>query len=187
MHILVAILTALGGAAFLLYRLYWGYRTAREIGEAVGDAGKAIRKARWKHKSRHKDPLYALDDPREAATILMLAVGRADGPLSDGARDAILARMTGELQMSQAEASDMLSYLAWATQDITDYHSKMRRIVAPILNSCNAEECGDLIRMLETVAATGLGKSPIKQQIINRYDQVLREGGWSPSARPGHA
>lgn len=176
MHILLGILGALGALAFLIYRIHFAVRASREIADAAGDARRFVRRALWLRR-RSADPVSRLTDPREAATILMLAVARAEGDLTDAARGAIQAEMCRRFQMPEQEAAAMFGQLAWATRDLIDVPSRMRKIVRPLLESCTSGERRELVQMLTAVAKAAGGVTPERLQIVERYRRTLRDSG----------
>ncbi len=174
MHIILAILGAAAAVIFFLYRVYWTVQTGREIADRVGDPRRFVRKFRWAHKVKG-NPLETLEDPREAATVLMLAVARTEEELTDTARAVIQAQMRRHFHMSEAAAEAMFRQLAWMTRDMTDVTPRMRRLVMLLRRYCTAAEREDVATMLDEVSQACGGLTPMRRQIIQRYRQVLRE------------
>ncbi|MFP4002964.1 MAG: TerB family tellurite resistance protein [Alphaproteobacteria bacterium] len=174
MHILIAILGAAAAALFFIYRIYLAVQAGREVADRIGDPRRFARRFRWARKVRG-NPLETLEDPREAATVLMLAVARTEGELTDAARDTIRAQMRRYFGMSGEAAEAMLRQLAWMTREMTDITPRMRHLAALLRRHCTAAEREDVAAMLDEVAQASGGPTPMRRQIIQRYRQILRE------------
>lgn len=180
MHILLTILGAIGAVAFFLYRLNLGLRAGKEIADKVGDPRRFVRKARWASRVRG-NPVARIDDPREVATLLMLAVAdsadqRPDpAAAADPARAVIQSEMQAQFHMPAAETDAMFRQIEWLTRDGVDVHARMRQLIRPLMAQCTRHEQDDLAAMMERVAKAGGGINPAQSQIIARYRQVIGE------------
>src|SRR5690606_12995385 len=81
MHIILAILGALGVAAMIAWRISIAIHAAREIGDAAQGLANLPRKMRFQSRAR-REGVEVIADPREAATLLMLSVARAGGEVT---------------------------------------------------------------------------------------------------------
>ena len=83
MHILLSVLGALGTVVFVLWRIQQASYIARDVADAAGSARGAFRRWRWRRKV-NVNPIDLIEDPREAAGVIMVAVAQADGRLTAG-------------------------------------------------------------------------------------------------------
>lgn len=153
MQILLGILAAVGTLAFFLIRLNQVNRAGRELVESASDVKKAVRRYRWQSKSKRKTPLTDITDARLAAAIMMCAVAKSMGDITESQRDAMLGQMRDILRMDGDEAVEMLAEARWLIAELTDLDTTLRRASKAVEASCSIAERQELLAMLETVAA----------------------------------
>src|SRR5262249_22693896 len=88
MHILVAIVSALGIIGVILWRLHMAAEATKGLVETANDARGLFRRWRWQRKLA-SNPLDLIQDPREAAVAMMVAVAQSDGAMTDRERQVI--------------------------------------------------------------------------------------------------
>lgn len=102
------------------------YSRFRMIGQVAKDAkgladrlGNAPRKFAFMRRSRQTG-LKAVDDPTEAAAILMVLVSGARTPedLSEQSRTVFTEEVTALLDLSQAEADALLTHAVWMVRAV---------------------------------------------------------------------
>lgn len=172
MHILAMIVAALGGIAFVLWRMQQAANAARDIADAANDMGGLVRRWRWSRKA-NTNPLDLVDDPREAAAAMMVAVAQADGPLTEAERTRILAEMADKFGASSSHAEELLARARWLTRDSLDAGNVMRRLQGPILKSLGPTERRELVAMLEAVAvADGRPDATVNRDIARLAENL---------------
>lgn len=174
MPTLIAIVTLLAALATWWFRLKRIGTAARDVGRMAGRVKNAPRKFAFMRRAATLG-LKAVNDPREAAAILMVLVAGGYGERPIGARQetAILAELRSGLDLSVEHADDLLTHARWMLRDVdvpTGVAARMARVVleAPAIR---AKELVDLDTMLIAVSeAEGL---PSEQQL--RLLQVYRD------------
>ena len=156
MHILASILGAIGVLIVVLWRLQQAASVAREVADAAGGTGRAIRRWRWWRKV-NVNPIDLIEDPREAASVLMVAVARADGAMSDIERNTIADQIEQRFGATSEQAIALLTRANWMVREGVDTREIMRRVMPVLHKSTNAEQRRDLIDML-TVVSTADGR-----------------------------
>src|SRR5882672_3463454 len=95
---LFGLLAILGGAAFWWWRIKMMSEAANDIGDVAGRAwGKYKR-----HKFRKKvedSPLESIDDPAAAAVVMMYAMAKEAGPLTDAVEAAIRVEVVSTMKI----------------------------------------------------------------------------------------
>jgi uncharacterized tellurite resistance protein B-like protein len=167
MHIVLAVLSAIGAIAFFIIRANHVAQASRELGEAAGDAKGLVRSFLWRRRT-NVDLIRKIDDPRMAATVMMCAMAQSDGYMTEPEKAAILAQMRGPLELDSAEAIEVFAHAHWLTGDMKDLSALLRRASKPIIESCTAAEKADLIEMLSRVAAAEGEPSGIQDDAIKR-------------------
>ncbi|MEO1475803.1 MAG: hypothetical protein AAFS13_05425, partial [Pseudomonadota bacterium] len=133
MHILIAILTALGALAAWYYRLKMIGGAAKDIGRVAERVANAPRKFAFMQRAAQTG-LKSVDDPREAAAILMVLVAGGQGGkvLTDPQRDVIMAETAEHFELNDEEAEALLVHAQWMVRDVevtSGVGERMARIV----------------------------------------------------------
>ena len=176
MHILIAILSALAVVAFIIIRIGQVARASREIGEVASEVKGLVRKKRWQGKL-NPDLVKQIDDPRLAATVMMCAVAKSDGEITERQRGVILQRMGRYFEMAEAEAEDMLAHARWLASEVKDLSSFLQRSSGTVRAACTQREKGDFVDMLTALAAVEGPASDIQADAIERLQRRI---GLSP-------
>jgi uncharacterized tellurite resistance protein B-like protein len=161
MHIIAILGAVLGVALLILFRMQQAANAARDIADAADEARGLFRRWGWRRKQL-RSPLDAIEDAREAAAAMMVAVAQSDGGITERERAAITAEMGSRFGATERQAGELLARARWLVQDRTDAGEVFRRLTPLILRTCGPTERSDLIEMLEAVARAD-----------DRGDQVL--------------
>jgi uncharacterized tellurite resistance protein B-like protein len=161
MHILMAIVAILGGAAFW----YWRLKAIKEATDDVTDvAGRAWGK--WKrYKFRKKaeaSPVEAVDDPVAAAVIMMIAVASEEHPLTQTAETVIRDEVVKT--MGIADPTEVMVFAKWVASHVEDANNVSLRYAKLWMRDLSAGERGDFVQMLRRVAAAD-GEVSARQQL----------------------
>ena len=147
----------------------WRIRMAREgAHEAAKLAQSALnmpRKMAFRYKAG-KNGLVLIEDPREAAAIMMMEVARArGGPLTERQTEVMDREIMHHFEFTQAEADELTAHAAWVTNSAPPPAETMRRLSQLIVTSSvlGPKEVVDLDTMLVAVSeAEGL---PTRDQL----------------------
>src|SRR5262249_60557526 len=100
MHILVAVVSALGIIGVILWRLHMAAEATKGLVETANDARGLFRRWRWQRKLA-SNPLDLIEDPREAAGAMMVAVAPADAATISRARQVMLSELVARAGRSR--------------------------------------------------------------------------------------
>lgn len=174
MPILVAIVGAV--ATGFMYWLLWGDGLAY-LEHRLGSAWAGKRRARMlaaAERSRALAPLAAVDDPRDAAGVLLFTVARARGTPTPEQEDAIATELRDVLGFG-AEVDRRMAYARFGAGtglppvDVVD-------TLAPLLRKKLARaERADLSAMLARVAAVHGGPTDAQARVIELLDAALKQ------------
>lgn len=153
MHILLGLLAVLAAIGVWIWRARMAADTTREVIGVADDVAAAVRRYGYKRQSgRH--PADLVEDARLAAAGMMAAVARMDGDLTRAQTQAIGVEARAVFRVDQSEANDIAAYGRWLagqSQTPEDAMSRLARRLGALTQS--ADERGDVIRMLERIAA----------------------------------
>lgn len=164
MHIVIAVFGLLTLLAVWCWRLKILGDAARDGMKVAEAAANLPRKMKFQ-KRAGKTGLRLVDDPREAAAILMIEMAQARGPLTERQEAAIRAEIMQHFAFGDDDAQALLSQAAWRTRSAATPHVAVARMTDFILKSpgMTQKEMIDLDSMLVYVSeAEG---SPTQDQL----------------------
>ena len=173
MHILAALGAVLGVLLFVLFRMQQAANAARDIADVADDARGLFRRWGWRRKLA-KNPLDTIDDAREAAAAMMVAVAQSDGSITERERGAIKAEIVRRFGATQPQAEELFARARWAVQDRNDAAEVFRRLMPLVQRTCGPTERSDLIEMLGNVAAADGSSDAVIAQDTARLAHSLR-------------
>jgi hypothetical protein len=117
MPVLLAILGALGAAAFWYYRM-------RDVGNAAGEVIDAAQRVRGAYRRRlfrqkaESSPIEAVKDPAAAAVAMLISLASERGGLSLAAEEAIKAEMRHVMGLIAVD--EIFTFSKWVAGHTTD-------------------------------------------------------------------
>lgn len=169
MAVIIAILGAVA-AAFWAFSHFVG--AAREGHEAIRDVQGAFRGAKWSRKVSQR-MIESLEDPREAAAILLYQVAQYDGAITDRQRHVIVADMKTAFSADNETAEGLFAFARAALGQINDAANSLRKITKPIADACTPEERRQLIDMMLKAAEIEGPVSDVQNRLIAETRRVL--------------
>ena len=154
MQFLIGILGILVAIGVWSWRLRMARDGAREAVNLARSAANLPRRLAFKYRAG-RNGLDLIDDPREAAAIMMMEVARArGGPLTERQSDAIADEIMRHFSFSQDEARELVAHAAWVTNKAPLPQETMRRLSQKIVGDryLGPKEVVDLDGMLEAVS-----------------------------------
>lgn len=158
MHIIAAIIAIISAIAIWQWRLQRAAEAARELEGVVKTAANLPRRFAFKRKSGKKG-LALVDDPREAATLLMVEIARAGGDISITSREVIEEIIQTEFQLGHEDAAALIAYAQWVLREAPVPDAVVRRMTKFLIetDTIGPKEIVDLDGMLVAVSeADGL-------------------------------
>lgn len=172
MHILLALVAALGTLGIILWRLHMAAEAAKGLAETANEARGLIRGWRWRRKLA-KNPLDLVQDPREAAAALMVAMAHSDGVLTERERQVILAEAVCRFEATERQAQELLAHARWLTRDVRDVDQCIARLAPLIRRTCDPDQICDVIEMVSKVAAAEGAPGAVEQQALDGLKRAL--------------
>ena len=118
----------------------------------LSDDRKPALPGRQRGKLLTPDLLDSIEDPREAAAAMMVAVAEADGTLSPSEFAAIVSEMEMHFDATAEEAEALIDCGRTLSAACPRFSEVLRRLAPLIRHHCTDDECNDLIEMLGNVA-----------------------------------
>ncbi len=146
MPILLAVLGALGAAAFWYYRL-------RDVGNAAGEVVDAAQRMRGAYrrkafrKKAESSAIEAVDDPVAAAAAMLISLAHERGELSIAAEEAIKAEMQYVMGVPNiAETYTFARWVAGHTDDPNTLSLKFAKLWLARLDEVQRQDIYDMAK-----------------------------------------
>ncbi|WBQ09987.1 hypothetical protein L2D01_14020 [Hyphomonadaceae bacterium ML37] len=173
MHIILAILGALATVGVIIWRVRVAMEAARELSDLAGEAANLPRKMRFRAKAR-RGGFQTIDDPREAAAVLLYGAGACANPLSPEDKAALSADLAGLLEISAGDADELTARAAWHVNQLNDPMNAVSAMTDLIVQRAGLEALTSLIPVLDrAIDRSGPGTH---EQTLYR-DKILRRAG----------
>ncbi|WP_017932012.1 tellurite resistance TerB family protein [Robiginitomaculum antarcticum] len=148
-------------------------RSARHISDAAGTLANLPRKLRYQ-KRVGRSGLDLVESPREAATVLMVAIARlsGDGRVSPGESDAIETGLIEHMDWPAEDAEEFVLNIRWLTREYKQADSVLRPMTNFLQKQISSKEAAELRDMMESIAAVN-GPTDSQQDLIRRYSDLM--------------
>jgi uncharacterized tellurite resistance protein B-like protein len=147
---LFAILAILGGAAFWWWRLKMIGDAANDVSDVAGRAWGKYKRNKFRKKVEDA-PLQSIEDPAAAAVVMMYAMAREAGPLTDKVEAAIRAEVANTMKI--ADPNEIIAFSKWAASHATDASNITLRYAKLWTSALSLDERRDFLGMVERVTA----------------------------------
>ncbi|MEM8615612.1 MAG: hypothetical protein AAGF20_01630 [Pseudomonadota bacterium] len=164
MPVIGAILAILGFIVVWYWRLKMLRDAANDAGKVIETARNLPRKMRFRHRSG-KGGLDVVEDPREAAAILMLEVAQARGTLTERQEATIRGEIMHHFDFSEEDANALMLQAGWLSRNAGAAHTVVGRMTDYVQKTAGMgrKELVDLDGML--VAVSEAEGSPVEPQL----------------------
>jgi len=174
MHILIAALGILAAIGYWIYRIQNAAHGVKSIGEAATDIQAAARRFGFRQKA-NRHPVDGVDDPRVAATTLLILVAADDGSLSMAEQNEIQQQVSTVFGASQAETIELFQFSRWLSEQTRNPDDMARRLIKRTLQLGGPETLPDLMRMVSAVGRADTGEtSENTKQILVKIKQLAQ-------------
>ncbi len=153
MHILAAIVGIITFIAVWYWRLKMLSGAARKGMKMAEAAANLPRKMRFRNLSR-KGGLEVVEDPREAAAIMMLEIAQARGALTERQEAAIRAEIMQHFEFNEADSQSLITQAGWLVRNAGAAHAVMAKMTDFVMRSpgMDSKQLVDLDGMLVYVS-----------------------------------
>jgi uncharacterized tellurite resistance protein B-like protein len=170
MHIVLAILAILGGGAFWWYRMKNVAEAASDIHDVAGRAWGKYKRAKFRGKAE-ASAVEAVEDPVAAAVVMMMAVAKCDGPMSERAEKLIQQIASDDMGID--DTTELMTFTKWVVGHVHDANDVSRRYSKLWGNALNMNERRDFLAMVRKVAEADGPVSREKDIILAKLRERL--------------
>lgn len=165
MHLLIAFIGAL---ASLLYALD---RFGIDIGWLNPWAWRRRRK--WM-KQYHASPAFSIENPLEAAALLLTATAKIDGDLTSDEKLVLQEIFEKEFHQEPKAATDLLVSSVHLIGNSREVFDRPHDVLAPCLDSFSDEQKDSVILLLRRVCEVGEKMTDVQIDYVKSIEAVLR-------------
>ncbi|MEM9055801.1 MAG: hypothetical protein AAGB16_10790, partial [Pseudomonadota bacterium] len=172
MHIIAILVGFVGFIAVWYWRLKVLGEAAREGRKVAETVANLPRKMRFKNKSG-KGGLAVVDDPREAAAILMLEVAQARGTLTERQEAVIRGEIMHHFEFPEGDANALITQAGWLSRNAGASHVVMSKMTDFVRNSpgMTDKEIVDLDGMLVAISEAEGDPTESQLDLLTIYRQ----------------
>ena len=177
MHIILGIIGLLAAASFWIYRINAAARGAQELADLAGEAANLPRKMRFKSKTGKK-AIDVLEDPREAAAVILAGYMLEAGDVPSDKREQLAAILGERFEISRNTSEEMVAQAFWMHADIANPDSVVNKMVDLVGKTAGANALRDLDSMLDAVAPSqdqDMSQKSYRMKVRNRSALHFRE------------
>ncbi len=166
MPIIAGLIAVLGLIAVWYWRIKMLRDAAGEAGKVVQTVANAPRRLAYRFKSS-KEGLALIEDPREAAAALLVAMAQARGAedLTEEQRDFFFKNVQASFDFSKADADDLLAQALFINRATGDAPRLVSKLGAVILNSAALTQIEKTEFYALLVGMSECGGNPTREQI----------------------
>jgi uncharacterized tellurite resistance protein B-like protein len=149
MQFLLGLLAILGGGAFWWWRIKMMSEAASDVHDAAGRAYGKYKRNKFRKKVEDS-PLEAVEDPVAAATVLLLAIAKCDGPMTDRA-DALIKQIA-KSDFGIGDTTELMTFSKWVVGHVVDPNDLTRRYAKLWAKALSVDERRDFLAAARRVA-----------------------------------
>jgi uncharacterized tellurite resistance protein B-like protein len=172
MQFIVALLGILGFLAVWYWRIKALQQVAKDGRKIAETVSNLPRKMRFKTKSG-KGGLDVVDDPREAAAILMLEIARARGTLTERQEAIIRGEIMHHFEFNEGDANGLITQASWLSRNGGAGHVVMSKMTDFVRNTpgMTGKELVDLDGMLVAISEAEGDPTESQMDLLTIYRQ----------------
>ena len=152
MHLFLSIISALSLAAFIAWQFSSAIHSIQATSDNLGGVGRRLRRL-IRQRQNQPNPLAAIEDPREAALALMVAVMKDRGDLTEQQISDL--EQWAEHRLNYTNPQDMVALARWLVRDYVESGAVLQRVAKPMARACNGAQRADIIDLTTKAAQSG--------------------------------
>ncbi len=158
MHILIGFITAVAG-------LVWAFNSLQRSGFDLNSFNPFnwARRRKWE-KLYGAKPMYNLERPIEAATVIIVGALKEIGEITTDQKNHVLEIFKTQLHLDDSYSKEAFGSAIFMVKDELNFHQSIKNILAPTVSSFSSEQSESLINIVKEVSE--LDGKPNENQIL---------------------
>ena len=168
MHILIALLTAIGGILFWMHRL-------AQMGISLGGLNPFLwnRRRKWK-MTYNANPIFRLESPMEASALLVTAAAKADGDMSSEEKSEILSIFSQEFHLSERDAASLLVSSVHLLGAGDEVRENLGGVLEASLPNFTPDQASSALSLMEHITQVGGSSTESQRELIANARLILQ-------------
>jgi len=167
MHIIIGIITAIGGLVWALYRLQNSGVDLNSFNPFYW-----VRRKNWEKQLSTK-PLHRLVKPLDAAGVLLVGIAKIEGEISREQKADIINLFQNEFNLDESKSTELFSASSHMLQDVIDLPAEVKYILAPCKEQFQPNQTESLLKMLVKVASIEHAITDMQSKVITAVENEL--------------
>lgn len=156
----IAILTALTAFVWALYRLHSSGFDLRALNPFYW-----LRRLKGQHQLS-TNPTHSIENPMEAAALLLVATAKLDGEITREQRTFIIQLFITEFAITEGAANQLYASSSHLLNNVSNIVSEVRLILEPSKHAFKPNHITALLDMLEKVASAENSPTVAQSELI---------------------
>ena len=156
----IAILTALTAFLWALYRLH-----TSGFGLKALNPFYLLRRLKWQDRANTK-PVHLIENPMEAAALLLVATAKLDGEITREQRNLIIQLFITEFSLTEINANELYAASSYLLKDVGNILPEVRLILEPCKAAFKPNHIETLLEMLNKVASAENSPTVAQNELI---------------------
>lgn len=167
MHIVISVITALGG-------LIWALVALQKAGFDIDALNPFLwqRRAKWRKKYDAK-PIYKLSEPIDVAALLLLGVAKCEGEISTEQKHEIISIFENNFHLESDVANDQLLASAHLLRDEIYLVDNIDKILKSSSQKFTQKQVDSLINLMREVAKIESNINLEQQKLIDATEEYF--------------
>lgn len=157
---IIAILTALTGVLWALYRLHTSGVNLNAFNPFYW-----FRRRKWMNQINTK-PIHLIENPMEAAALLLVATAKLDGEITRELKRFVIQLFIDEFSLTEKVANDLYATSSYLLKDADNILPEVRLILEPCKAAFKPHHIATLIEMLHKVAGEESSPTVAQNELI---------------------
>jgi len=170
MHIVLSLIGLLAAVGAIAWRINMAMQGAKVVKNVAETAINLPRKMRFQAKA-NRQRLSAVEDPREAAAILLLGMARAGGEVTTEHKQTIRAEMERLFHINSAMSEELLARAAWYSANVADPADLIPRMTDFLAKQVGGEELVNVATILANIGSVEGDPAHDQREYLRRYRQ----------------
>jgi hypothetical protein len=166
----IAILTAIAGIIWALYRLHTSGVDLNSFNPFYW-----FRRRKWQNQINTK-PIHLLENPVEAAALLLVATAKLDGEITREQKRFVIQLFIAEFSISETAAHELYATSSYLLKDVDNIIAEVRLILEPCRAAFKPNHIATLIEMLHKVASEESSPTVAQNELILEVRKYLLPG-----------
>jgi len=132
----------------------------------------------WAHRRRWRkkynaDPAFMIESPMEAAAGLLYVAAKSTGEMTQEEKSFILNAFQSDFNLSNSEASDLLSSSAYILKNVEEVANKVGAFLQPSLENFSESQKESTVELVQKLCSLGNSGTDTQQKLLKNINKAF--------------